>query len=420
MTRLALYSKRHGFRPFCSCLASVAMFACSPKAITQQPTAPSLDVTTERVIVTPEAALGVSGWLERGRSLHDAGQFREALSDFDRVLEHDLEQVWSAEALFYSGLANEALEDFRAAAAAHEQLVRRFPKSQYARQGLVRAVRIRGYLEDWARAGELAGALAAQRDLSPRDAIVAYSAKALGILSQIEPIHARSLRSEDSHQLAPVASAGPLPGPPKVGRGEQLERAQLWISKGRRIIERYRLDSAGTIPRDLAQLYFAMGELRRMRGELLIFDPFPPDFPERFERRAQLLLDAQRAYSEVMRAHDSHWTAMAGFRVGQLYTRLHRDVMATPRPPTADTPRRRNLLEAAIRVRYSVLLRKGLGMYDHILAMAARTGEDSPWVAGARQARADLFNALRHEEQALEATDYTRMELENALETMRR
>ena len=440
-------------------LMSLAVFACSPAVVNAPPTEPSVHLTTERVIVTPDAARGVSGWFERGRAHYEAGRFRAGLSDFDRVLANDLEEVWSDDALFYTGLAYEALEDFRRAAAAHESLGRRFPQSEYAREALVRAVRLLGYLEEWSRAGDLASSLSAERDLTPREAIVVYSAKALGVLVAIEsrsaiganqsstPVTLESVPTSRSKadQRTPQESRKRLPlGAARVDEAlpttdsssatgqnrttssrvtreyNQLQTAESWIVKGRRIVDRYRLDSAGTIPRDLAQLFFAVGELRRLRGERLTFDPFPSDFAARFEQRAQLLLDAQSAYSDVMRARDSHWTAMAGFRVGELYTRLHRDVITMPRPPTADTQRRRELLEAAIRVRYAVLLRKGLGMYDHILSMAARTGENSSWISRTRRARSELQVALQQEEEALQATEYSRLEIERALDAMRR
>src|SRR5690606_25637450 len=191
--------------------------------------------------------------------------------------------------------------------------------------------------------------------------------------------------------------------------------ASAYITRARRVIDRYQLDRAGHIPRDLAQVYFALGELRRLDGEALGFDPLPADFPDHLERRSQLLLDAQSAYSDVMRAYDAHWTAMAGYRVGQLYHRLHDDITRAPRPPGVNTERRRLIFEAALRLRYTVLLKKGLGMIDHTIAMAERTGEASSWVERARQTRQDLISSYEREQAAIVASPYSKDDIERVL-----
>ena len=71
------------------------------------------------------------------------------------------------------------------------------------------------------------------------------------------------------------------------------DAAAYFIEKGREAVETARLDTAGQLPRDLAQLYFALGELRRIRAERIDFDPMPPNFLQSLEQRCQLLLDAQ-------------------------------------------------------------------------------------------------------------------------------
>ena len=84
-------------------------------------------------------------------------------------------------------------------------------------------------------------------------------------------------------------------------------------------------------------MYFALGELRRMRAERIHFVPVPENFGAALEQRCQLLLDSQSAYSDAMRAYDSHWSAMAGYRVGELYQKLHEELMQVPAPKAADT-----------------------------------------------------------------------------------
>jgi hypothetical protein len=89
--------------------------------------------------------------------------------------------------------------------------------------------------------------------------------------------------------------------------------------------------------------------------------------------------------------------------------------MAREAPASADTTPRKDLYEAAMRLRFEVLLEKARGMMEHTLAMAEREGETSSWVARARDAKAKLELAERAEEQAIARLPYTRADLEAAL-----
>jgi hypothetical protein len=71
-----------------------------------------------------------------------------------------------------------------------------------------------------------------------------------------------------------------------------------------------------------------------------------------------------------------------------------------------------------MRLRYSVLLDKGLAMMDHTLKMAERTGEKSQWVERARDAKSKLEAARDAENRAIDRLPYTRAELRQALEDL--
>jgi hypothetical protein len=188
--------------------------------------------------------------------------------------------------------------------------------------------------------------------------------------------------------------------------------ASYYIEKARSIVESKGLDAAGKLPRDLAQLYYALGETRRLRAERIRFEPITAQFAALLEERCQLLLDAQSAYSDTMRAYDAHWSAMAGFRVAELYQALHRDLLEVKPPPSAATERERHLFEGAVRLRYSILLTKARSMAEHTLAMAERTGEKSEWVARTREALAKINESIDAERAALERLPYTRADFE--------
>src|SRR5262249_33720273 len=105
---------------------------------------------------------------------------------------------------------------------------------------------------------------------------------------------------------------------------------------------------------------------------------------------------------------------------GQLYQQLHRDVMQIPPPAGADTLKKKQLFEGAMRLRYRVLLEKGLKMMDGTVRLGERTGESSLWVARAREAKRDLELSLEDEKRELAKLPFTEAELQQALDRLKK
>jgi len=335
-----------------------------------------------RTVVTPHSTTDIPELFAKATADGQGKRYELAASEFERAFQLDPDGPLADRSLFESAEMFDLAGKHEAALARYEQVARRFPKSALDRVARVRALRLLTYLEQSARAGELADSTTAKYpDLQSFDQLAVLAARA-------------------SSRLAAGDDA----------------QAELAIGKARDIIERENLDAAGRVPAELAPIYFALGELRRMRAERIRFVPAPPNFAAALEQRCQLLLDAQSAYSDAMRAYDSHWSAMAGYRVGELYQKLHEEMMQVPPPKAADTERRRQLFEGAMRLRYSILLDKAKAMLDHTLTMAERTGEQSPWVLKSRQARDAIAQAMEEERQALARLPYTKAQLQAALD----
>jgi tetratricopeptide (TPR) repeat protein len=372
-------------------LIALGAFGCAaPRSTTAEPHSaakfsssakPPLEVP--RTVITPELTTDIPELWKQAFELGEGHHYEAAGRGYDRVFELDPDGTGACGALFkaaemydYGGLQEEAL-------ARYEQVARRFPNCDADSNARIRALRLLTYLEHYERAGELAELTAAKyRDLQGTSKIAVLSARALS----------------------------------RLAVGDDVQ-AEYFVSKARDIIERENLDAAGRLPQELAPVYFALGEVRRLRAERIHFVPVPENFGAALEQRCQLLLDAQSAYSDAMRAYDAHWSAMAGFRVGELYQRLHEELMQVPAPKAADTERRRQLFEGAMRLRYSILLDKAKTMMDHTVTMADRTGEQSPWVLKARQARDAIAQATQSEREALARLPYTREQLQAALDS---
>ncbi|HMJ14481.1 MAG TPA: hypothetical protein VK524_23860 [Polyangiaceae bacterium] len=343
-------------------------------------------VTLPRTVITPYGAASVDELYQAATADLLAGRYERAAQGFDRLYQLDPQGRLAPHALLQAGSALDQAGKLEQAADRYRELAQRFADHELAREALLRSVRILAFLEDWERAGAVADVILARYpNLGSYESIVANSGKALALIA-----------------------AG------------DLERASQFVERGRTVIDERRLDAAGRVTRDLAQLYFALGELRRIRAERIRFNPLPEDFARALEERCQLLLDAQSAYSDTMRAYDAHWSAMAGYRVGELYQKLHEDLMAVPVPELATTEKRRQLFEGAMRFRYSILLTKAGTMMDHTLNMARRTGERSQWVQKAEEAREKIERAARAENAALDRLPYSRADLQTALDELGR
>ncbi len=360
--------------------------ASAPVAAPHVPAAAVLTSPVEvaAMVVSPFSDLELEQQFEQARALLLRENYREAADRFDRLVRLAPQGDTAAPSLFNAALAHEGLGDRLAAVERYQGLMERFPDHVITRGAPFRLSRLFAYLERWSDLAANAERLLAIKDLTVLEAIEAHGARALGLVEQ-----------------------------------DQVDEAARQVGLARDLIEQHRLGESGKPPIELAQASFALGEVRRRRSEKISFDPLPPNFTDVLEQRCQGLLDAQSAYTDAMRSYDAHWSAMAGYRVGQLYQQLHRDVMAIPPTPRSDTLKKKQLFEGALRLRYRVLLEKGLKMMDGTVRLGARTGEDSAWVHRAEEARHDIELAVEDEKRALSKLPYSEAELQQALDLLR-
>ena len=346
--------------------------------------APAVEVAP--MVVSPYSELELEQQFEQARGLLLHEQYREAAERFDRLVEarargrdggaEPLRRRPGPRGHGRAGPCRGALPEADAIAS---------PITRVTRGAPLRLSRLFAYLERWGDLASNADRILALKDRSVLETIEAHGAKALGLVEQ-----------------------------------DKVDEAARQVGLARDLVEQHRLGESGNPPIELAQVSFALGEVRRRRSEKIGFDPMPPNFAEVLEQRCQGLLDAQSAYTDAMRSYDAHWSAMAGYRVGQLYQQLHRDVMAIPPTTRSDTLKKKQLFEGAMRLRYRVLLEKGLKMMEGTVRLGQRTGEDSAWVHRAEDAKRDIALALEDEQRALAKLPYSEAELQEALDLLRK
>ena len=330
------------------------------------------DVTTE-----PELAT-------RGERALMEQRWQDAADAYRTLLAAEPAGPHASDYTFDLGLALEGLQQRAQARDTFLELAHRFPGDPKARASLVRAASLDAYLEDWKALAAIGDALVARGDLDDIDRIVALGARGL----------ARVELGEDG-------------------------AASKDILDGLELADQLHYGARDVLPVAVAQLRFALGEVRRTRSERIAFDPAAPDFTDTFtqkiEERAGGLLDAQAAYAMAVRSIDPHWAAMAGYRVGEMYRVLHRDLMQIPPPSRSKTEKQKQMFFAFMHISYRILLEKGLRELEQTIALGERTADSSPWIQRARDAREEMRTALADEKAQIDKMPFTEEEVRTAL-----
>ena len=198
-------------------------------------------------------------------------------------------------------------------------------------------------------------------------------------------------------------------------------KAMHQVQDGLELAEKAKFGDAGAPPTAVTALRFLLGEVRRTRGERILFDgATPEEFMPKLEARCGLMMDAQRAYTDAIRGQDIRWAGLAGYTIGEVYSKLHADVMRVPSSKRANTDEKKQLHYAMMHVRYRVLLEKGLDMMDRTIELADKSKEKADWAAKAKEARDSIARAIEEEKRALAGMPYSEEEVAKALDILKR
>jgi hypothetical protein len=368
-------------------LGAAALFGCASGPVERHPPAgPPAHIDLQPRIVTANEVTTEPELANRAERALMEQRWQDAVDAYRTLLGADPAGPHASDYAFDLGLALEGLQQRAQARDTFLDLAQRFPAGPKARAALVRAASLDAYLEDWKALASIGDTLLGRSDLDDIDRVVALGSRGL---AHIE-----------------LGEDGP---------------ASKDIFDGLELADQLHYGARDVLPVAVAQLRFALGELRRVRSERIQFhDPMQPDYLERFEERCGGLLEAQEAYALAVRSIDPHWAAMSGYRVGEMYRVLHRDLMSIPAPPRSKTARQKQIFYAFMHVRFRVFLEKALKEIEQTIALGERTADTSMWIERAREAKAGIITALEEERAEIAKMPFTEAEVQAAMDLLQK
>jgi len=345
----------------------LALLGCAGRAAPADTTPIQLD--TMRVTARQDAdgaivtnAYDAEMLFERGLSAMRHERCDEAVELFDRVADEFPGSRFVSSALYDAGLCLRRVERLDEAALRFERLIREVPTSEDLRHASYQLLHLRLKLSRWDAGLELADALLRENDLTPDERVEAMA------------LRAQLLLGKGDHDAA----------------GRQARDALAW-ARTRPLAEEVRDTHS------LAAADYVYAETLRLRSEAIAL-PEGGVAEQRpvLERRAELLLDAQRAYFDAIRRQHPDWAAAAGYRIGAMYDTFWTSVMSAPTPPPA-TPLEGELLQVyeeeyrtSLARLVKPLVRHAIRYWELTLLMVERAGLESEWT---ERIRVDLERA---------------------------
>ena len=290
----------------------------------------------------------VDAWLEQGEAALDAEEPARAAALFARGLGQGADDESARRA--YRGLARaqEQLGDFDAAVRAYDSFLARFPDDPGVHLMLARRGACEAEMLEWARsAASYAGVLErGAEQLIPRQQVEAlsrqgYALYQLGEHEQADAVFARA------DELYTAATSG----------GQE------------RFSDTYFVAMARFYRAAIVHLEFREVRIRLPEAQM----------QADFERKLELLEQAQAAYNEVVRARHIYWVSAAGYQLGSLFEEFYDTMMYAPVPDWLDEAQRRTYyieLEAQLRP----VVDKALWVFEKNLETARKVGFDNDFI----------------------------------------
>lgn len=305
------------------------------------------------------AAQPVSGdWLEQGEAALAAEDPARAAALLARGLGEGADGDVARRAYQGLALAHEQLGDFDAAIRAYDSFVARFPAHPDTARMLARRGACEAEVYEWARS---ASSYAQVLELGAE------------LLVPSQRVEALTRRGYALYQLG------------------DHEQADAVFAEADAL---YREATQGGEERFADTYFVAMARFYRAAILHLRFREIRVRLPEAqmqadFERKLELLEQAQEAYNEVVRARHIYWVSAAGYQLGSLFQEFYDAMMYAPVPDWLDEGQRRTYyleLEGQLRP----VVDKAVWVFEQNLETARKLGYDNDFITRSEEQLAHL------------------------------
>ncbi len=313
-------------------------------------------------------------------------------------------QTADARMAFARALAQMKAEECERAVTSFDRVVERFPESRYVSASLYNAGLCLQQLERWLESTERYERLLRLRPGSRDTKHTRF---------QLAFLYVETGRFDDALETTDL-----LLGHTGLTSDERSEvmarRAEAWLGLGK-------LDEAAAQAREALFFYrtrseeerildpffvasasYTLAETIRLKSESIVIPPGEVEAQRAvLERRAQLLLQAQRTYFDTIRLTDAYWASASGYRIGSMYDRFWDAIMTAPVPPpkrvltTTELMIHRQQYRLRLAELSQPLMRHAIRFWELTRRMIQRTGVRSEWTerieADLGQARARLW-----------------------------
>ncbi len=274
-----------------------------------------------------------------------AGECAEAVDLYKTLVAEFETSELAPLSLYNSGLCNEQLELFESATVDYLTLIDTYPDSPDVTHALFRLAGSYEELELWDKASATFAVILEEReDVDGLERVEALARRGSALLND---------RRYDEADLA-------------LKEAVAIFRAERDIPPG-----------SSTFYHGMAR--FKQGEIIAVRMREVALPSDETILEPALENKCQLLLDAQREYTQAIKVGHPHWAAAAAYRIGHLYRDLWDDMTNAP-PPEDLTEEEKAIYAEVLRDRIQNLLKKAVKQWERTLKMARRLNLDNEWV----------------------------------------
>jgi tetratricopeptide (TPR) repeat protein len=286
----------------------------------------------------------------RASVAYQSRQYEPARKLYRRVADEFPLSEYAPAALYNLGLSHEQLREYASARDAYAHLIDNYPDSKDVTDALFRLLGCMEALDLHKDAVRIADELLFERsELTGLERVECLARKGAALVKLGEDETARQSLEEAVYRFKSQKDVSPQMSPyfaamARFKLGEILEKKM----------------HAAPLPADESLLRPAL------------------------EEKCELLLAAQREYTESIRFGEAHWAAAAAYRTGELYRTLWEDMLHAP-APTDMNPEEQEIYRQLIKERIQILLEKALRQWGRVIKMAERLDFNNEWVEQARQ-----------------------------------